>query len=98
MKPIQKAVKVKEEYYIEFTDEELKALNMEKGQKYSCKLQDGGLMLEPFVKMEIEIGSWDREILEMLIEESCERDVSVNQVINDILEEVINIELPVNER
>jgi hypothetical protein len=89
MKPIQKAVKVKEEYYIEFTDEELKALNMEKGQKYSCKLQDGGLMLKPFVKMEIEIGSWDREILEMLIEESCERDVSVNQVINDILEEVI---------
>ena len=89
MKPIQKTVKVKEEYYIEFTDEELKALNMEKGQKYSCKLQDGGLMLEPFVKMELEIGTWDREILEMLIEESCERDVSVNQVINDLLEEVI---------
>ena len=89
MKPIQKTVKVKEDYYIEFTDEELAALKMEKGQKYSCKLQDGGLMLEPFVKIELEIGSWDREILEMLIQESCERDVSVNEIISDILEEVI---------
>ena len=89
MKPIAKPVKSREEYYIEFTDEELKALNMEKGQKYSCKLQDGGLMLEPFVKMELEIGSWDREILEYLIQESCERDVSVNEVINDALEQII---------
>ena len=89
MKPIRKTVKVKEDYYIEFTDEELAALKMEKGQKFSCKIEDGGLMLEPFVKMELEIGTWDREILEMLIQESCERDVSVNQVINDLLEEVI---------
>ena len=89
MKPIQKTVKVKEDYYIEFTDEELAALKMEKGQKFSCKVEDGALKLEPFVKMEIEIGNWEREILEMLIEESCERDVSVNQVINDLLEEVI---------
>ena len=89
MKPIQKTVKVKEDYYIEFTDEELKTLKMEKGQKYSCKIEDGALKLQPFVKMELEMGTWDREILEMLIEESCERDVSVNQVINDVLEEVI---------
>lgn len=89
MKPIQKTVKVKEDYYIEFTDEELTALKIEKGQKFSCKIEDGALKLEPFVKMELEIGTWDRKILEMLIEESCERDVSVNQVINDLLEEVI---------
>ena len=89
MKPIQKTVKVKEDYYIEFTDEELAALKMEKGQKYSCKVEDGALKLEPFVKVELEIGNWPREILEFIFQESCERDVSVNQVINDILEEVI---------
>ena len=89
MKPIAKPVKSREEYYIEFTDEELKALNMEKGQKYSCKLQDGGLMLEPFVKVELEIENWPREILTFLIQESCERDVSVNEVINDALELII---------
>lgn len=89
MKPICKPVKVKEEYYIEFTDEELKALKMEKGQKFSWEIKDGGIMLNPFVKVELEMGTWDREILEFLISESCERDVSVNQVINDVLEGVI---------
>ena len=92
MKSIPKTVKVKEEHYIEFTDEELQALNMEKGQKFSCRIEDGGLKLEPFVKVELEIGNWDREVLLMLIEESCERDVSVNEVINDLLEKVIEDE------
>ena len=89
MKPIAKTIKVKEDYYIEFTDEELATLKMEKGQKYSCKVEDGALKLEPFVKIEIEIGNWEREVLEYLIQESCERDVSVNEVISDLLEEVI---------
>jgi hypothetical protein len=94
MKPIQKTVKVKEDYYIEFTDEELAALKMEKGQKYSCKIEDGALKLEPFVKVELEIGNWPREILEFLLQESCERDVSVNEVINDVLEKAIkNVKL-----
>lgn len=89
MKSIAKQIKVKEDYYIDFTDEELSALKMEKGQKYSCEIENGALKLVPFEKVELEIGSWDRSILEMLIQESCERDVSVNQVISDILEEVI---------
>ena len=89
MKPIQKTVKVKEDYYIDFTDEELAALKMEKGQKYSCKIENGALKLEPFVKVELEIGNWPREILEFLLQESCERDVSVNEVINEILEKVV---------
>ena len=89
MKPIQKTVKVKEDYYIEFTDEELQALKMEKGQKFSCEIEDGTLKLTPFAKMEIEIGDWDREVLEMLIQDSCAQDISVNEVINNLLEEVI---------
>ena len=87
--PIAKTIKVKEAYYIEFTDEELEALKMEKGQKYSWEIKDGGVQLTPFVKMEIEIGDWERETLEFLIQESCERDVSVNEVINDALEQII---------
>jgi len=89
MKSIAKTIKVKEDYYIDFTDEELTALKMEKGQKYTCEIEDGALKLIPYEKVELEIGSWEREILEMLIQESCERDVSVNEVISDILEDVI---------
>lgn len=89
MKSIAKTVKVKEEHYIEFTDEELQAFNMEKGQKFSCKIKDGSLILEPFVKVELEMGDWPREVLELLIQESCEKDISINDVICDLLQEVI---------
>lgn len=89
MKPIAKTIKVKEDYYIDFTDEELEALNMEKGQKYTCEIKDGGLQLTPFVKMELDMNLWERDLLLFLIQESCERDVSINDVINDVLNEVI---------
>lgn len=90
--PICKPVKVKEDYYIEFTDEELKELKMEKGQKFSCEIKNGGLQLTPFVKVELDMSTWDREILEFLISESCERDVSINEIINDVLEKTIKHE------
>ena len=87
--PIAKTVLKKEDYYIQFTDEEMAELNIEPGQKFTCKLKDGGIQLIPFAKIELEIGDWSREILEFLIQESCERDVSVNEVINDVLEGAI---------
>jgi hypothetical protein len=87
--PIAKTVLKKEDYYIQFTDEEMAELNIEPGQKFSCELKDGGLQLTPFVKVELEISDWPREILELLIQESCERDVSINEVICDLLKEVI---------
>jgi hypothetical protein len=87
--PIAKTVLKKEDYYIQFTDEEMAEFNIEPGQKFSCELKDGGLQLTPYAKVELEIGSWDREILEFLIQESCERDISVNEVINDTLEKMI---------
>lgn len=89
MKPIQKTIKVKEDYYIDFTDEELQALNMEKGQKFTCDIEDGALKLTPFAKVELEMGDWSREVLEFIIQESCEKDISVNDVICNLLEEVI---------
>jgi hypothetical protein len=87
--PIAKTVLKREEHYIEFTDEELTELNIEKGQKFTCELKDGGIQLTPYAKIELEMGSWPREVLELLIQESCEKDISVNDVICDLLKEVI---------
>ena len=87
--PIAKTVLKKEEYYIQFTDEELAELNMEKGQKFTCDIEDGALKLTPFAKIELEMGDWPREVLEFIIQESCEKDISVNDVICNLLEEVI---------
>jgi len=90
--PIAKTVLKKEEYYIQFTDEEMAELNIEPGQKFTCDLEDGGLKLTPFAKIELEMGNWPKELLEFLIQESCEKDISVNDVICNVLEEVIKNE------
>jgi hypothetical protein len=87
--PIAKTVLKKEDYYIQFTDEEMAELNMEKGQKFTCDIEDGALKLTPYAKIELEMGDWPRELLEFLLQESCEKDISVNNVICNILEEVI---------
>ena len=82
-----KKVQEKKELYIQFSDEEMQELGWEEGQKLSFKFDEEtkAITLEPFVKMEIEISEWPREILEFLIKESCDRDISVNEIINETL-------------
>jgi hypothetical protein len=82
-----KKVQEKKELYIQFSDEEMQELGWEEGQKLSFKFDEEtkAITLEPFVKMEIEISEWPREILEFLIQESCDRDIPVNEVINETL-------------
>ena len=82
-----KKVLEKKELYIQFSDEEIQELGWEEGQKLSFKFDEEtkAITLEPFVKMELDISEWDREILEFLVKESCDRDISVNEVINEVL-------------
>lgn len=82
-----KKVQEKKELYIQFSDEEMQELGWEEGQKLSFKFDEEtkSITLEPFVKMEIEISEWPREILEFLIQESCDKDISVNEIINETL-------------
>jgi hypothetical protein len=82
-----KKVQEKKELFIQFSDEEMAELGWEEGQKLSFKFDEEtkAITLEPFVKMEIEISEWPREILEFLIQESCDKDVSVNEIINQTL-------------
>lgn len=84
---ITKNLQKTEEYFIQFTDEELKQLNLQQGDKFTCEIQDGSVLLKKFATLEIDISEYSREVLEMLISESVEKDVSVNEVINDILRE-----------
>jgi hypothetical protein len=82
-----KKILEKKDLYIQFSEEEMRELGWEEGQKLSFKFDEEtkAITLEPFVKMEIEISEWPREILEFLVGESCDRDISVNEVINETL-------------
>jgi hypothetical protein len=87
-----KKVQEKTDLFIQFSEEEIEEMGWEKNQKLSVKVDEetGQITLEPFVKMELEIGDWPREILEFLVVESCERDVSVNEIINETLSKFID--------
>jgi hypothetical protein len=70
---------------IQFTEDELRQLNIAPGDKFDFKLRaDGSVKLEKYVKLEIDMDDWPIELLHMLIKESCERDVSVNEVIVEL--------------
>jgi len=72
--------------YIQFTDEEIKEFGWEKGQKFEFQPQDNGsFKLVPFEKLELDIENWPIEVLHSLIKESCEEDISINDVVNNRL-------------
>jgi len=90
-KNVIKTVLPTNDVYIQFTDEEVKEFGWEKGQKFEFKtLEDGSIQLVPFVKLELDLEEWPIELLHMLIKESCDKDISVNDVINDLLKKALN--------
>ena len=91
MKQITKQIQKQEEYFIQFTDEELKQLDIQEGDKFTCEIneQDNSILMKKFATLEINLAEFSRETLEMLISESIEKDISVNEVINNVLEQTI---------
>lgn len=88
---MEKAIKVKEEYYIEFTDEELAKLNLKKGDKLTVEIDEKtkDIKLVPYGTIDIDLKEFSRENLEFIITESIERDLSVNEVFTDILTKAV---------
>jgi bifunctional DNA-binding transcriptional regulator/antitoxin component of YhaV-PrlF toxin-antitoxin module len=74
--------------YLQLTNEEIAELGWEPGQKLEFKLHDdGSVEIRPYAKVELDMAEWPREMLELLIKESCEKDISVNDVVGDLLKE-----------
>jgi hypothetical protein len=87
---IKKTLLRSEDLYIQFTDEELKNLNLKAGDKLSWEKVEDGFLLKKMETLELDLADFSRENLEMLITLSVEKDVSVNDVIVEILSNVIN--------
>lgn len=81
------------EYGVQFTDEELAELGMHKNQKFTVEVDgENTIKLIPYVKMDIDLDEFPRDILEMLVRESAEKDVSVNEIISNVLENYLSYE------
>ena len=87
---IKKTIEPTGDVCVKFTEEELEQLNIKQGDKFSIKETDGGILLQKFTTIDFDLSEYSREILEFLIIESCNKDVSVNEVISGVLEKVVD--------
>jgi bifunctional DNA-binding transcriptional regulator/antitoxin component of YhaV-PrlF toxin-antitoxin module len=87
---IKKTVEPTGDVCVKFTEDELAQLNIKQGDKFSIKETDEGILLEKFSTIELDLSEFNRDILEFLIKESCDKDISVNEVISEILEKVVD--------
>ena len=83
---IKKTIEPTGDVCVKFTEDELAKLNIKQGDKFSIKETDDGILLEKFSTIDIDLSEIERELLEFLIQESCDKDVSINEVISDLLE------------
>lgn len=86
---IKKTIEPTGDVCVKFTEEELEQLNIKQGDKFSIEETNGEIVLKKFETIDFDLSEFSREILEFLIQESCDRDVSVNGVISDVLEKVV---------
>ena len=85
---ITKTVQRSEDLYIQFNEDEMGSLDIKPGDKFSWEVgNDNSITLKKFAEVEIDISEWSREVLEMLISESIEKDLPVNDIIINILDE-----------
>lgn len=89
---ISKVIEPTGDVCIKFTDEEMEMFDIKAGDKFSIKEDGGGIILEKYQTLEIDLEGFSREVLEMLIKTSCDEDVSVNKVIEDILTDYLSKE------
>ena len=86
-----KTIQTREEAYIQFTDEEIAELGLKQGDEFEVSpTEDGGYIFKKMEEIELDFNEFPREILELLIKESCEKNVSVNTIIRDALKTFID--------
>jgi hypothetical protein len=64
-------------------------LGWQEGDKFSWTVENGSVKLTKYANLELDMTDWPIELLLKLIKESVEKDISVNEVINNILKEEI---------
>ena len=88
-KIFSKKVETNTEHYISFTEEELKQLDIKEGDKFSWEIKDDGVFLKKYEKLEIDLSLLSRELLEFIICESNEKNLTISELVEQILTEMI---------
>ena len=89
---MEKVIKSREEFFVEFTDEELSTLKLKKGDKLSVEIDENTnqVKLTPYQTIDIDLSEFERDFLEHLITESVDKDISINEVITQTLTKALD--------
>jgi hypothetical protein len=82
---MKKKIETEQQLFVRFSEEESNELNITPGDKFSVKVVDDGILLQKYGSIEIDLSEMSNEVLQFLIMESCDRDISVNEVFEDII-------------
>ena len=87
---MQKTIQTRPEYFIQFTEDEAADLGLEIGEVLDVSVKDDGILLQKLVPLELDMTEFPREVLERLVKESTEKNVSVNEIITTAIKTFIN--------
>ena len=88
--PIQKAVTEIKNYQLNFSEEEALELGLTENKRYSIIESNGKITLVPFATIELDLADFPKELLVWLIQQSADQDISINDVIANVLSEIMN--------
>ena len=86
---IKKSIQSFVEYGVKFTDEECEKLQIKEGDKFSIETLDDGILLKKYDILELNLEEFSRESLEFLIKESCEKNITISEVIESVLDNFV---------
>ena len=76
--------------FIQFDEEDMAKFNLEEGDKFSISFEDGAIKLDPLVPLELDLAEFPRDVLEKMIIESVEKDITINDLMIEWLEFICN--------
>lgn len=89
---IRKIVEPTGDLCIKFTDEEMSAIGIKAGDKFSYEECEDGILLKKYASIDLDLSEFSRETLEFLVSESIEKDITVSECIESIIEKNIGID------
>ena len=92
---MKKVLQSREEFFIQFTDEEIAELGIEKGDKFTVEYHDEGVLLRPYVPVEIDLDEFSIDELKNIIARSLEEDQTIEELFHDAIKNGLHsYELP----
>ncbi len=85
-----KTLQPSKDMFMQFTEEELEELNITPSDKFTAIHKDGGIFLEKWKSIELDLSEFSEEIKDVLIFKSIEKQIPVDEVINEFLKDYFN--------